>query len=336
MSYRDATRLREVIEASIGQPDGTEHGEVNYPCPLCRKRGYASQSHLHVNYQKDRCICHQCGGFRSLTSLVRVLYGKVPKSLIELKFDNGVGEAVRKTINRAFSPAQTDAKKVHEPVKLPDEFIPLSNKPGDTMGQIALDYLTIERAVPYRFLEEIGVGYCKEGRFRGYAIFPVHVGGRLVTFTSRAVCSTGAKAQHAPNSESHLAIFNYDTAADMNAKRVFVAEGPISAWAFHHKADENDAGVAILGKVLHDDQARLLDMLPCEELIMCLDDTEHAKTIEFAGKLANKTSKRVSYILLKEGTGDPDDNRDKIPWYVKRRKPYSMITSRLEGLRRFA
>jgi hypothetical protein len=332
----DPRLMQDLIEASIGFHSSVTGSETNYPCPFCIKLGHGSQSHLHVNYMKERYLCHGCLSSGSLIGLVRLLYGKVPKSLIETKDGNEVSSIIRKTINDAFRKATADQEEEEqlEPVELPKEFIHLTKKPGDTMGEIARDYL-LGRDVPDRFIEEIGAGYAKEGRFKGYAIFPIYVGGRLVTFTSRAVCSTGAKAQHAPNSKSRLALFNYDTAADMHAKRVFIGEGPFDAWAFHHRVEDSDAGVALLGKVLHNDQARLLDMLPCEELVMCLDDTEHAKTIEFAGKLKAFTSKKVSYILLKEGSGDPHDNRENLDYYVKHRTEYDAVTSRLSGLRKF-
>ncbi len=268
--------------------------------------------------------CHQCGGWKDLLHLVRALLGKVPRSLTRAKLGVELVDYVRDSYARARADLKDGDARVT--VELPKEFIPLSSAVRDSIGRAVRRYLMEEREVTEMEIEEVGVGYATEGRFKGYAIFPVYVGGELVTYTSRRVLSVGSKAQHAPASKSHLAIFNYDVAAAMSARRVFVGEGPFDAWAFQRRADRYDAGVALLGKVLHDDQARLLDHLPCDELCVCLDDTEHDRTKWTAARLAKMTSKRVSYILLPEGSGDPHENRHRLPRFIDRRTDMDLMT----------
>ncbi len=318
--YHDPEALRQIIEGVVGFPDGhNTAGDVDYRCPFCERAGYDLQSHLHVNYRKGVALCHQCGWkTKDLLYLIRALTGSVPRSLLQAQMGVELVDFVRDMFQRAKKAEPAGASAV----KLPEEFIPLTERPKDPTGRAVLRYLVETRAVTMEMIREVGVGYARTGRFNGYAIFPVYVCGELVTYTSRRVIGTSAKAQHAPNSKSGLAIFNYDVAAKMRARRVFVGEGPFDAWAFHRRADPRDAGCGLLGKVLHDDQARLLGQLDCEELCMCLDDTEHLRTQRYAVRLSKMTNKRISYILLREGSGDPHENRERLPRYIERRQYY--------------
>ncbi len=312
-TIHDPDVVRQVLESVLGFPDSSRRGgEDDYPCPFCIRRGYERQSHLHVNYRKGVALCHQCGGWSDLSHLVRALTGSLPRSMTQARLGVELVEYVRSVFRRA---ARAKDGPAPEPVVLPAEYVPLPERPGDPVGRSVRRYL-VGRGLDQRTIDEAGIGYATSGRFRGYAIFPVHVAGELVTFTSRRVIGMGPKALHAPSSRSHLAVFNYDAAAAMGARRVFIGEGPFDGWAFHRRVRPDDAGVALLGKVLHDDQARLLGQLPCDELCVCLDDTEHARTMSSAARLSRLTSKKVSYLLLPEGSGDPHDNRENLPALV--------------------
>ncbi len=331
-------QLRTLLERAdaLGHPDRNSAGrEVDYWCPFCLKRGFDRQSHIHVNYLKNCAVCHQCGGWKDLTTLVKVLLGRLPRSLMRSEIGEELVDYVRTMMVRRRQEAE-DMPGEEEAVKLPDEFVPFGGKLKDPIGRGVWQYLTGDREgdrnLPPEFLTDIGAGYCASGRHSGYAIFPVHVGGELVTFTSRRVFGTSSKVRHGDATKSRMAVFNYDAVAQQRARRVFIGEGPFDGWAFHRRADKNDGGVALLGKVLHDDQCRLLDRLPgCEELVMCLDDTEHEKTRAGAAKLAKLTGKRVSYILLEPGSGDPHKNRDRLPGYVAQRQGYDPFTSKIQA-----
>lgn len=337
----DPESLRPILEAetALGQPDRSVRGhEVDYWCPFCLKRGYGHQSHIHVNYRKGLAICHQCGGWKSLLSLVRALYGTVPSSVMRAQMHGDLVESLRSMLRKtAGDVAQTEEAAP----ALPAEFVPFGDTPPrEGLGVLVWQYLTgprdqHNRGLPPEFLSEIGAGYCAEGRYKGYAIFPIHVAGELVTFTSRRVIGTDSKVQHGSAAASRHAVFNYDPVLAAACERVFVGEGPFDGWAFHRRTGPSDGGVGLLGKVLHDEQCRLLARLPCQELVMCLDDTEHAKTRAGAAKLSRfcaGTGKRVSYILLEPGSGDPHKNHRYLPWYIKRRIPYDPVMTELQGL----
>lgn len=333
----DPGKLRALLETAraLGQPDRSAKGrEVDYKCPFCLQRGYSRVSHLHVNYEKNCALCHQCGGWKDLLGLVRALYGEVPSSLMRAQIGEDFVDALRAMLARRQT---EDVDTERAPIALPPEFVAFGSTPPERgMGAIVWRYLTgpppDQRGLPPEFLEEIGAGFCADGRYGGYAIFPVFVAGVLVTFTSRRVVGVSSKVQHGESAGSRYAVFNYDPVAQQRARRVFIGEGPFDGWAFHRHVAPDDGGVALLGKVLHDEQCRLLDALPCEELCVCLDDTEHQRTMDAAAKLARLTGKQVSYILLNEGNGDPHKNRRYLPWYVRRRVAFDPVMTRLQTL----
>lgn len=337
--YLPPDRVRALLEAHprMGPPDRDGVGEeVDYWCPFCVPRGKA-QSHLHVNYRKNVARCHSCGSWTDLVIMLRALYGEIPRSALEARLADGLVDGLRQMMKvHGHSQQRPVAGEGEAPlVELPEAFEAFDPSVAPTgIGPAIWSYLTGsgegERGLPPDFLYEVGAGWCGSGRYQGYAVFPVWVDGVLATWTSRRVLALGPKVQHCPASASRAVLFNYDPVRLQGARRVFVGEGPFDGWAFHRRADPNDGGVAVLGKVLHAEQCRLLDALPaCEELVVCLDDTEHEATMGYAGALSRMTGKRVSYILLPQGSGDPHKNRRRLPALVEQRVRHGSVMTEL-------
>lgn len=294
----DPDLLHQCIEATLGT--GKRDGpETEYPCPFCEKAGYDPPSHLHVNYRKNKALCHRCEWkTRDLKFLVLALLGKIPKSISRLTSDQDVEDVVNAIL---FPTADTTEVPREQPVHLPEEFIPLTGNPKDRHGKVILEYLQ-KRGVPFDRLVEVGAGYCAEGAFCGYAVFPVHVRGELITFTSRRVTGLGSKQKHAWASDASLALFNYDNVIE--SRRVFVGEGPFDAFAFQKRLDVGDGGVATLGTKLHMRQARLLSYLPCEEIVVCYDADAPDKARKAATMIQRVTGKTTSLVFPER---DPDE-----------------------------
>lgn len=308
----DAELLRAAIESVIGAPDRIDFPEHDYWCPFCKRAGYSEPSHLHVNYQRSLALCHKCGwATRDLRNLVLALTGSLPRNLLQLRAGEDLEDAVRSALDAGMASAEQREEAAIMPA-MPEGFVPLTRKPKDSVGRAVLDYLTGEgegpvgrrREVPWERLVEIGAGYCVDGRLRGYAVFPVYVGGTFVTYTSRRVVGLGPKTRHSPGIGASLALFNYDHLD--GCRRIFVGEGPFDAWAWHRRLHQRHGGTSILGTRLHDAQARLLARIEgLEEIIVCLDADAHAKTLKTAAKFAALTPVKVSYILI-DGA-DPDE-----------------------------
>jgi hypothetical protein len=263
--------------------------------------------------------------------MVRDLLGKIPRSLYRARLAKGISAYVRKRLD--FSkPTEEDDQQIVES-ELPPHFVPLTGRPKHRIGRIVRDYLIDDRQLTDEILMESGVGYCIDGRWKGYAVFPVYVGGHLVTWTSRRVVAFGPRVQHDPQSKSRMALFNYDVCLEGGYKRVFVGEGPFDAWSFHTVGNVN-GGVGLLGKKLHTQQIKLLRALPCAELCMCLDSTEHEKSMEYAYKLKKACpDKRITALLLDDG--DPNENIRKLGRLCRRRQDVglaSRVRSKLDGI----
>lgn len=321
MSTIPPDKAKVVIDSVLGTPT-IEGGEANYVCCFCPKAGYTVPSHLHVNYRKGRALCHRCGAkYKTLRTLILALCGKVPRSLDDLHAESDIVDAVDEILRSAPS-----IETVRIKAELPEGFATLTPNPKDRLGRLVLDYLTgtnakrKQRGVPFEMLAEVGTGYGTEGMLRGYAIFPVHVNGELVTWTSRRVTGFGPKQRHGIFGESaSIALFNYDNVR--RCRRIFIGEGPFDAFTFQGKFRPTDGGASTLGTVLHDIQARLLDETDAEELVMCYDGDAYDKALKAARRLSGVSSKRVS--VMKMGDKDPDElPRSELLAAVKSRVPY--------------
>lgn len=72
-------------------------------------------------------------------------------------------------------------------LKMPEEFLPFSGKPGERYYR---SYLTRRRYTEKQIegiTKNYGLRYCKHGPFRGRIIFPVFYEGKLVTWTGRSI-----------------------------------------------------------------------------------------------------------------------------------------------------
>lgn len=308
LRLEDAKRI---VEAAIGRPDSVRGGESDYRCPQCPKKGFARRSHLHINWHAStpKCLCHQCGaGAKTLEGVVRVVLGYVPENAYRSIDSVNFGEDIDDLLYG--DGVSDDDTADHESVSMPEHFTLLTESPKDRLGKLVLEYLTghdaerKQRGIKLEKLLESGVGYCTEGFCRGYAVFPVVVEGTLTTWTSRRVVGFGPKQRHAKNSRAKYSLFNYDNCLD--AKRVFVVEGPFDAWALHRRIRKTDGAVATLGTLVHDPQASALAELPCEEIIMCYDQDAIGKAHKAADKLAKLCDKRLSVVELPD-VRDPDE-----------------------------
>lgn len=294
----DPALLNQCIESSIG-PGVQDGPETDYTCPFCVNAGFASASHLHVNYRKNKALCHRCGwGCRDLKFLVLAILGKIPRSISRLTSDQDVEDVVYDIL---FKSAPTEQAVQDEVVTLPSDFAILTPNLNDRLGRVVLDYLTT-RGVPFERLVEVGAGYCRDGALRGYAIFPVFVRGDLVTYTSRRVVGLGSKVRHAGASAAKRALFNYDNV--QHARRVFIGEGPFDAWAFQKRLDAGDGGIATLGTSISSTQIRLIADLPCSEVVVCYDADAPTKALDVAAAISRSSSKTVSVMYPDR---DPDE-----------------------------
>lgn len=282
-------RIREILETRL-QYKGTAGRDTNYDCPFCAESGHT----LHVNYHKGEhgmARCHTCWyGTRSLLHLVRDLFGYIPKSLRSLA---------------GHSPLVFDIDKLFkssaaQPVPLPDDFSKLPERPTDNVTRIMLKYLQL-RGFTYNDIDVFGIGYAPS--LRGFLIFPFWQGGRVVYWQGRRVFGNSEAKNHNPPSTGKKSyLFGYQQA--VGQKTGFICEGPLDGIAW------GPGGLPLTSKDLHPQQVNALRLLGFDDLIVCLDSTEHDKTRQYAYRLNRELSCRVGYLLLP--SGDPADNKKRL------------------------
>lgn len=319
---------KKLVERQLGYPDAVRGGEHDYRCNLCPKRGFANRSHLHINWQTERALCHRCGArAKTLEGIIRLVLGvsEVPESAYRVVSSENFCGDIQDILYRDAEP---EAQK-KAPCELPESFGVLTRQPGDRAGKTVLNYL-LKRVGSFKKLKAAGAGYCSDGKMRGYAVFPIYHDGVLKTWTSRRVTGLGPKQYHAKNSLSREVLFNYE--ACRQSRRVFVTEGPFDALAMHGLLREDDGGVASLGTVLHQEQATLLAELPCTEVVMLYDNDAIGKAHKAADVLRKVCDKVVSVVELPDAR-DPDEiPTDELKQLVRARHKCSEMASVLKKL----
>jgi len=278
---KDAVRRH--VDEVLGGPLGEDGGETHYLCPFCRERRPAGETgRLHVNYEKNMCLCHRCQwASRDLLNIVRAITGSVPKRLLRRSLRNFYDE-----VKSLMDDVQA-GKKVR--VRLPKHFTPIVVNDRNRYGRAMYSYLR-SRGITDAQMESCGIGYCGDGEFEGRIVFPVYVMGSLTFWTTRIVLGGGKKVLSADDGRE-VSVFNYDRCA--GKKTVIVGEGPFDALAFERAGY---GGCATFGTFVNDSQMRLLGKLPCDELVLCFDEDAIAVAAKTAEKMARVVPQLVSYV----------------------------------------
>ncbi len=288
---------RIAIEKHLGFSDRQSQaaGETDYMCPFCKA------SHLHVNYGKGAALCHGCKrGFKSLRTLLRALGGEVPDFRI---LDDGQGDLVGMIDELGKRQAGTGEQPVH----LPQGFHLIEFPCTSRLELVVANYLQ-RRQFTKKDIVELGIGYSDDGPLRGYAVFPVRMAGKLVTWTSRRVTGLGSKQLHAKQSHARSALFNYDRCG--TSKRLIMCEGPFDAKAVHARVRPSDGGLGLLGTSLSDEKAHAIADLPAEDCIVLLDDDKAGRAS--ASKIAKRLIAvgKTTRIAFPPDGMDPDEMED--------------------------
>ncbi len=291
---------RLAIEKIIGTPDSVTGPEHNYRCPVCAKKGLAH--HLHINYLKGMGLCHECRfGSTTLAGLVGKLGGDLSKFRAE---DRTESQEWQESVEDALWEIDTTPTASGE-IKLPPFFQPFSKVPQTRVERVCAEYMD-SRGFTSRVRRKLNAGFCSDGPLRCYAVFPVEVEGKRVTWTSRRCPGgVGGKQKHAfGTGTAKRALFNHDNC--LESKRVFITEGPFDAWAMHQRLKPTDGGIALLGTFLHPEQAQVLADLPATTLTIMLDEDAYEKSVLLGMKMAQLTGKRVKVAKLTDKR-DPDE-----------------------------
>jgi len=168
--------LLESLERRFGLTWLSHGGEqINVKCPYCHKRGLSpdGSGHLGINTRINKAHCVKCG------------WGHGNASAWLERFDVHLAVTFRDVIRET-----DDLKKVFETKKaqfdsstvpLPKEFKPISRNQEDFFTKSLKD-----KGVSKDLTMRNGIGFCDNGKYDGYVIFPFFEEGESVYFQGRA------------------------------------------------------------------------------------------------------------------------------------------------------
>lgn len=274
-------KLFKYFEQSLGIKKSTK-GWWRCNCPHC-----GGHHTLGIHLEQSRTHCFICESKMTPVELLMKIerfetYTEVRNFLnIQQEFDAYEEFTKSKVLER-------------KEVILPESFKLISKRSKSILGQSAYKYITHEkkRNLDYNYARMAGVGYCDDGKYAGYIIFPFHEKGRLTFFQGRAFIQQGTKMKNPDEEEFGIGksqiIYNVD--ALFMFKEVDIVESIINAITLGEQA------IAILGKSISSYQFYQILNSPVEKLNIILDPDATDKAIQLALSLCH--FKKVRVVIL--------------------------------------
>lgn len=253
-----------------------------------------------------RCNCYWCGG--NYTMGINLEKGNVhcfkceeQKPPLELLMDMQHFEQISDAYKflsiqqeyEAYEKYSRQKPREYKQVELPKGF-KLLNMGENAIGKAARHYIK-KRGFNADKLSSMGVGYCDEGEYFGYIVFPYYCKGQLVYYQGRLFMGVGTKMKNPADEEFGVGksqvIWNQD--ALFVYRKAYIVESITNALTLGSR------GTGINGKAISLQQLSTYLHSPCEEYVIALDPDAWDNAIDLGLKLCNH--KRVRIIKL------PDD-----------------------------
>lgn len=314
-----ARSLLEYLDRRLGGHSGSGP-EYVFSCPACidRMGSESNKRKFAVNLNLRKGQCFRCEfKFRDIEALFRYINAgrlTIEEKILLREDPPIVVGSISATVRRILYRAGEEAKPLRA-CDLPREYEPLTlaNVSAPNMRR-AHTYLR-SRHVPLKVAQRFQVGFCTKGDYRGYLIFPVIQGGRVVYWTSRFAGKHALKSRNPPKRDGFFSrehcLLNYDNV--VGRRVVTLVEGPISATAPKH-------AIALMGRVMSPYQARLIEALVphgLEELVVGLDPGT-GRDRDYIRDIVSSVVPRVTDLLLVNG--DPDDEREHLAELMANRR----------------
>jgi len=207
-----------------------------------------------------------------------------------------------------------DRKKLEvKPIELPESFTPISMGRG-VMANAARHSLS-KRGFNINSLALQGVGYCVEGPYAGYIVFPFYYKGKLVFFQGRKFAGGGPKMQNPKEEDFGIGksqlIYNMDAIYMYN--HIYILESITNSITL------GDRATGMLGKKASPWQISQYIKSPCKKFTLLLDPDAKKEAIELAMVLIQY--KEVKLILW-NGDKDVNDLGKKFTLELCKKTPY--------------
>lgn len=182
----------------------------------------------------------------------------------------------------------TGMKKDYNQIELPESYKLITTGNG-YWGTAARHYLSKRRGFKLEDLALKGVGYCTEGEYAGYIIFPFYRKGKLIYFQGRLFTGFGPKMKNPPEEQYGIGksqlIYNVDAFYIYN--KAYLVESITNALTL------GDMAGASLGKAVSPYQLSNILMSPCEKLVIILDPDAMMEALEVGMQVVHHKKTKV-------------------------------------------
>jgi hypothetical protein len=242
---------------------------------------------MGIHFHETKLHCFKCGihvtPFQAIMEMENLSNIEQVKKLLHLQDEFERFERIHRN-------EVTEIK----PIKLPEEFHSILTG-NNQLAKSARNYLE-KRGFDIEYLGLRGVGYCDDGPYLGYIIFPFYKRSELVFFQGRYYIPLGPKMRNPPEEEFGIGktqvMYNED--ALMMYKKIRIVESITNALTL------GDTGIATLGKSISSWQFNRILRSPVQAVSVMLDPDAYINGLEFAMSICHY--KKVKVVKL------PDEN----------------------------
>ena len=250
--------IANIFKSFLGEPHehNEESGQMSFDCPSCAEMGKGHGKHkLSVNYIKNKYRCWVCGHDNNM-------HGDVPNLIKRYGTKSNLKDYELVNPNAFYR--KKDINLIPTKVKLPKEFIKLTNSNSDKpYFNDAYIYLK-RRGINDDMIKNYNLGYCYKGKYAFRIIFPSYDEfGDLNFFVGRAWASFKSPKYLNPTAEKQLIIFN-EHKIEWDST-IYLVEG-----SFDHLVIPNS--IPLLGKNISQKLRDLLYNKAKGKIIILLDE----------------------------------------------------------------
>lgn len=282
-----------------------KNGWIKGDCPYCGKFKFG------IRISSWQANCFSCGNkYNPIRVIMEVENFKTkPELYAFLKGFEGV----------QFLEPAPEIRDVIK-VRLPESFRLLSL--GDSeMGNMARRYMK-KRGFNINSLSARGIGYCTEGEYEGFIIFPFYQQGKIIYFIGRRFIQIGEKFKNPAVADfgigKSMLVYNIDALGIFN--HVCLVESIVNCLTW------GDNAIATLGKKVSSYQVSTILKSPIKSITIGLDGDAYGEGIRLALQLVHYKKVRV----MKLGEEDINDLGRKESKKIARETPWQSYNDLLK------
>jgi DNA primase len=181
---------------------------------------------------------------------------------------------------------------------LPDSFKLITDVKG-YIGKYAQNYMK-GRGFKIEELEAAGIGYCTQGEYAGYIIFPIYYNNNLVFYQGRKFIDIGPKMRNPEFEKFGIG----KTQVMYNADALFIYNRIDLVESITNSLTLGSRSIASFGKELSPWQMSLIIHSPCTHLTMVYDNDAYYGAIKQAMQLVHYKKVRVILMPINKDVND--------------------------------